>query len=87
MEGPWAPVQSPLEISADPQMAANGYIRPVVDAEGHPRRLVANPVQFDEQPPDLTRAPLFAENTDEILRLLGKSEEEIIELKIAGACT
>jgi crotonobetainyl-CoA:carnitine CoA-transferase CaiB-like acyl-CoA transferase len=87
MEGPWAPVQSPLEISADPQMAANGYIRPVVDAEGHTRRLVASPVQFDEQPPDLTRAPLFAEHTDEILRLLGKTEEEIIELKIAGACT
>ena len=28
MEGPWAPVQSPLEISNDPQMAANGYICP-----------------------------------------------------------
>jgi crotonobetainyl-CoA:carnitine CoA-transferase CaiB-like acyl-CoA transferase len=87
MEGAWAPVQSPLEVSTDPQMAANGYIRPVVDAEGHTRRLVASPVQFDEQPPDLTRAPLFAEHTDEILRLLGKTEEEIIELKISGACT
>ena len=87
MEGPWAPVQSPLEISNDPQMAANGYICPVIDSEGHERRLVANPVQFDEQPPVLTRAPLFAEHTDEILAQLGKTEDEIIQLKIEGACT
>jgi crotonobetainyl-CoA:carnitine CoA-transferase CaiB-like acyl-CoA transferase len=87
MEGPWAPVQNPLEIVADPQMAPNGYLLPVVDAQGNPRRLVANPVQFDETPPVLTRAPQFAEQTDDILRSLGKSEEEIMQLKIEGACT
>jgi crotonobetainyl-CoA:carnitine CoA-transferase CaiB-like acyl-CoA transferase len=87
MEGPWAAVQSPLEIADDPQMAANGYIRPVIDAGGNERWLVANPVQFDEQPPLLTRAPQFAEHTDEILRELGKTDDEIIQLKIDGACT
>ena len=87
MEGQWAPVQSPLEIVADPQMEANGYILPVTDAEGNERRLVASPVQFDERPPVLTRAPQFAEHTDDILRELGRSEEQIIELKIAGAVT
>ncbi|TMK54455.1 MAG: CoA transferase, partial [Actinobacteria bacterium] len=87
MEGQWAPIQDPLEIAADPQMEANGYIVPLVDADGKPRRLVANPVQFDETPPTITRGPLFAEHTDEILRELGKSDDEIIELKIAGACT
>lgn len=87
MEGQWAPIQSPLEIAADPQMDANGYILPVIDQEGNERRLVANPVQFDEQPPVLTRAPQFAEHTDDILRELGKSEDEIIQLKIDGACT
>jgi hypothetical protein len=35
----------------------------------------------------VTRGPLFAEHTDDILRALGKSEEEIIQLKIDGACT
>jgi crotonobetainyl-CoA:carnitine CoA-transferase CaiB-like acyl-CoA transferase len=87
MEGQWAPVQGPLEIVADPQMDANGYILPVTDLEGNQRRLVASPVQFDERPPELTRAPQFAEHTDDILRELGRSEDEIIQLKIAGAVT
>jgi crotonobetainyl-CoA:carnitine CoA-transferase CaiB-like acyl-CoA transferase len=87
MEGPWAPVQSPLEIANDPQMVANGYICSLMDSEGQERRLVANPVQFDEQPPVLIRAPLFAEHTDDILRQLGKTDDEIIQLKIDGACT
>jgi len=76
-----------LEIAADPQMAANDYILPVTDADGNARRLVASPVQFDERPPAIRRAPLFAEHTDEILRELGKTDDEIIQLKIDGACT
>jgi crotonobetainyl-CoA:carnitine CoA-transferase CaiB-like acyl-CoA transferase len=87
LEGPWAPAQDPLEIVVDPQIEANGHLVPVVDAEGTPRKLVANPVQFDERPPELTRGPLFAEHTDDILRELGKSEDEIIQLKLDGACT
>jgi crotonobetainyl-CoA:carnitine CoA-transferase CaiB-like acyl-CoA transferase len=35
----------------------------------------------------LTRAPQFAEHTDDLLRELGKSEDEIIQLKIDGAVT
>ncbi len=87
MEGQWAPVQSPLEIAADPQMEANGYILPVTDVEGNERRLVASPVQFDERPPVVTRAPQFAEHTDDLLRELGKSQDEIIRLKVEGAVT
>jgi crotonobetainyl-CoA:carnitine CoA-transferase CaiB-like acyl-CoA transferase len=87
MEGQWAPVQSPLELASDPQMAANGYLRPIVDADGNDRQLVASPVQFDETPPDITRGPQFAEHTDDILRELGKTEDEIIQLKIDGAAT
>jgi crotonobetainyl-CoA:carnitine CoA-transferase CaiB-like acyl-CoA transferase len=87
MEGQWAPVQSPLEILADPQVEANGYLVPVTDAEGIDRRLIASPVQFDETPQTIVRAPQFAEHTDEILREIGKTEDEIIDLKIAGACT
>jgi len=60
---------------------------PVTDAEGNERQLVANPVQFDETPPAITRGPQFAEHTDDILLELGLSMEEIIQLKIDGACT
>jgi crotonobetainyl-CoA:carnitine CoA-transferase CaiB-like acyl-CoA transferase len=87
LEGPWAPVQTPLEIVADPQLEANGYLVPVVDADGVARKLIANPVQFDETPPTVTRGPQFAEHTDDILRELGMGDDEIIQLKLDGACT
>ena len=87
LEGPWAPAQSPVEIVNDPQLRANGCLVPVVDADGIDRTLVANPVQFDEAPPTLTRGPTFAEHTDDILRELGRAEDEIIQLKVDGACT
>jgi crotonobetainyl-CoA:carnitine CoA-transferase CaiB-like acyl-CoA transferase len=87
LEGPWSPVASPTEIVADPQLEANGCLLPIVDADGIDRTLVANPVQFDETPPTITRGPLFAEHTDEILRELGKSDAELLQLKIDGACT
>jgi crotonobetainyl-CoA:carnitine CoA-transferase CaiB-like acyl-CoA transferase len=87
LEGPWAPAANPVEIVADPQLEANGCLLPIVDADGVERRLVANPVQFDETPPVLTRGPRFAEHTDDILRELGKSDDEILQLKLDGACT
>jgi crotonobetainyl-CoA:carnitine CoA-transferase CaiB-like acyl-CoA transferase len=87
MEGQWAVVQDPWEVGQDPAMRANGLIAEVIDAEGAPRELVANPVQFDQKPPQLTRAPQFAEHTDEILRGLGKSDDDLISLKVSGAVT
>jgi crotonobetainyl-CoA:carnitine CoA-transferase CaiB-like acyl-CoA transferase len=87
MEGQWAPLQNPLELLEDPQVVANDYVLPIVDADGNERRLVANPVQFDERPPPGRRAPQFAEHTDDVLRELGRNEDEIIQLKIDGACT
>jgi crotonobetainyl-CoA:carnitine CoA-transferase CaiB-like acyl-CoA transferase len=86
-QGQWALVQNSWEVGQDPQLRANGFIAAVKDAEGVDRELVANPVQFDETPASSRRAPLFAEHTDEILRELGKSDEELIQLKVAGAVT
>jgi crotonobetainyl-CoA:carnitine CoA-transferase CaiB-like acyl-CoA transferase len=87
LEGPWAPHQNSLEVAHDPQLRANGYIRAVTDADGVPREILANPVQFDETPPDIQRGPLFAEHTDEILAELGHDEEARIQLKLEGAVT
>jgi crotonobetainyl-CoA:carnitine CoA-transferase CaiB-like acyl-CoA transferase len=88
LEGQWAPVQNALEVGNDPQLRANGYVQTVTDAEGNERELVANPVQFDNTPPALTRGPQFAEHTDEILmELCGLDMDRILELKIAGAIT
>src|SRR5207248_11740538 len=56
---------------SDAQVRQNGYIATVRAEDGADYELVTNPVQFDEQPPDLSRAPLFAEHTDEVLAGLG----------------
>jgi crotonobetainyl-CoA:carnitine CoA-transferase CaiB-like acyl-CoA transferase len=86
-DGPWALVQNAWEVGQDSALRENGFISEVIDYEGATRELITNPVQFDETPVQTKRAPQFAEHTDDILRELGKDEEEIINLKIAGAVT
>lgn len=83
--GVWAPVQRVTELYDDPQVAANGYLRPVTNASGVDFELVASPVQFDETPPDLRRAPGHGEHTDEVLLELGLSMDEIVANKVSGA--
>ncbi|EUA30577.1 formyl-CoA transferase domain protein [Mycobacterium xenopi 4042] len=85
--GPWAPVQDGWEVGNDESLIANGRIAEIVDADGHPQKLVVNPVKFDEAAPSLVRAPQFAEHTDEVLRELGFDDQQLVELKVAGAIT
>jgi crotonobetainyl-CoA:carnitine CoA-transferase CaiB-like acyl-CoA transferase len=86
-QGQWSIAQDPFEVGHDASLRANGIVQPVVDAEGKPRELIASPVQFDETPPTLRRAPQFAEHTDEVMRELGRTDEMLIDLKIAGVIT
>ena len=44
-------------------------------------------MQFDEQPPELRRAPQFAEHTEQVLTDLGLDWDEILALKVEGAVT
>ncbi|MBB2773151.1 UNVERIFIED_ORG: crotonobetainyl-CoA:carnitine CoA-transferase CaiB-like acyl-CoA transferase [Mycolicibacterium obuense] len=85
--GQWAPVQDAWEVANDESLIANGRIADVVDVHGIKRKLVANPVRFDEADAHLTRAPMFAEHTDEVLRELGLDDLDLVELKIEGAIT
>ncbi len=87
LEGQWAPVQNTLEVAADPQVRANGYIAKSATQDGTEFELAASPVQFDEVPTATRRAPEFNEHGDEILQELGLDWERIIELKAAGAVT
>jgi len=87
LEGQWAPAWDSVEAGADAQVRAAGQVRSLTDVEGVERELVVSPVQFDECPPEVTRGPQFAEHSDEVLRELGYSDDQILELKIAGAVT
>jgi crotonobetainyl-CoA:carnitine CoA-transferase CaiB-like acyl-CoA transferase len=83
LDAPWAPVQAVAEILDDPQVLANGYIAEVADGEP-PYRLPAVPVQIDERPPHLRRAPEHGEHTETLLLELGYDWDDIGALKDAG---
>ncbi len=86
IDGVWAPAQKAIELHDDVQVIANGYIDPaVVGFDGSTFPLVTNPVQFDESPTPLVRAPEAGEHTDEILAEIGLEWDRIVELKVAGA--
>ncbi|MCW2916726.1 MAG: CaiB/BaiF family protein [Actinomycetia bacterium] len=85
IRGVWAPVQRASEILEDPQATANGYLVDVEAPDGSSFRLVPSPLQFDETPPALTRAPDHGEHTDDILQGIGLTMDEILELKVQGA--
>jgi crotonobetainyl-CoA:carnitine CoA-transferase CaiB-like acyl-CoA transferase len=83
--GVWAVCQEPLELHDDAQALENGYLVEVATDEGTSFSLVANPVQFDETPPVLTRAPAHGEHTETILLELGMEWAAIVALKETGA--
>jgi crotonobetainyl-CoA:carnitine CoA-transferase CaiB-like acyl-CoA transferase len=82
--GQWAIAQDTLEAAEDPQTVANGYLQECQTAEGVPFKLVAAPVQYDEQPAAPRRAPEFNEHGDEILTELGFDMDAIIDLRVRG---
>jgi len=87
LEGQWAPVQNTLEVAADSQVRANGYIAKTATEDGTEFELVASPVQFDQKPTGTNRGPDFNEHGDQLLAELGFDEEQIIALEMAGAVT
>lgn len=78
---PWAPVQSVEEVLTDPQVVANGYLSTIETDSGAELTFPNGPVQFDERPPSLRRAPEHGANTEDILLELGFDWGDIIELK------
>jgi crotonobetainyl-CoA:carnitine CoA-transferase CaiB-like acyl-CoA transferase len=81
--GAWAPVQTPEEVIADPQTAANGFLREVAYPDG-PLKVPAPPILFDEESGEAPRAPDFAEHTDQILQELGCTAADIAGFRQAG---
>ena len=86
MRGQWAPYQTVHDVAKDEQVAANGMIFEVESADGGaPIRLVANPVQFNHEAVENTRAPEASEHTELFLIEMGIAWERIEDLKTLGA--
>jgi crotonobetainyl-CoA:carnitine CoA-transferase CaiB-like acyl-CoA transferase len=77
IDAPWAPMQAVEELLDDPQVVANDYLGDVTLDDGSSYRLPRVPVQFDERPPDLRRAPEHGEHTEAVLLELGYSWDDI----------
>ncbi|MDN5913580.1 MAG: CoA transferase [Pseudonocardia sp.] len=84
-DGPWAPVQDVTELADDPQIVANGFVRPVPEIDG--MRLVRAPFTVGEAAETLPRGPELGEHTESVLLDAGCDWDEIVRLKDAGVIT
>lgn len=85
LEGVWSPVKSPAEVIADPQALVNGFVTPVEFADGGSYLTGASPAQFDGKPVGHLRAsPVHGQDTDEVMRELGLSDDQISGLRQRG---
>ena len=82
--GQWDVVASVIELPADPQAIANGYVQPVGYGTVE-LPLVSSPAQVDRIAPDLRPAPAFNGDADDVLLGLGLTAEEILDARISGA--
>jgi formyl-CoA transferase len=85
LEGVWAPLKSPDEVIADPQALENGFVTPVqFDDDGY-YLTGASPAQFDGQPVGALRAaPGYGRDTEEVLRELGVTPDQIAGMRERG---
>lgn len=84
--GVWAPVLSPQEIHEHPQGMVNGYLTPHKTMSGFDVKLVAPPMQFDEEHNSTQcPAPELGQHTEEVMLELGMDWETIAELRESGA--
>ena len=85
MSGVWAVVQDAIEVTADPQVTANGYAPARTTASGDGLVVVPNPVQVDGRSPVPGPAPEHGADTELALVEAGFSWDDIIRLKDSGA--
>ena len=81
----FTPVQTPLEVSTDPQANANNYFISVDHPVWGKTRMVGFPWDFSETPASWRReAPAFGQHTEELLSALGYAKDQIVNFRRDG---
>jgi crotonobetainyl-CoA:carnitine CoA-transferase CaiB-like acyl-CoA transferase len=83
-DGQWDVVQHVGELKDDRQVVANNYLQKLDYEGGETVHLVSVPMQFDGAALPARPAPSTGADSDAVLGELGYSEDEIIDLKVAG---
>jgi crotonobetainyl-CoA:carnitine CoA-transferase CaiB-like acyl-CoA transferase len=82
---PCGPINDLAGVFADPQVLHRGLRVEMPHAAGGSAPQVANPIRFSATPIDYRLAPpLLGQDTDAVLRELGRSAEDIAALRAAG---
>ena len=82
---PAGPVRFVEELIDDPQVVANGLVVEMEHAVAGALRMVGPLMGMSETPLEIERAsPALGQHTDEVLRSLGYSEAEVLDLKGRG---
>jgi len=82
-DAPWELIQNIRELANDPQALANDYLFQVKVADGTAVTVVANPVAFNGSavPVNPRCAPRLGQDTEQLLRDVGASDEYLNELR------
>jgi len=81
----FTPVQTPLEVSNDPQAVANNYFIDVQHPAWGKIKMTGFPWDFSETPASWRRkAPSLGEHTDAVLLEIGCTQEAIAKLRAEG---
>jgi formyl-CoA transferase len=81
----WGVVQTPLEVTTDPCVLANGYITEYEHVSAGTVGAITCPIQLSGNPArPPSSAPECGQHTEEVLAEMGCSREEIGELRALG---
>jgi len=79
---PYAPITRPEQLFDDPHLLATGGLAPITLPGGKASHVPLTPMSFNgQQPPVRTQPPEVGEHTDELLREIGYSDDQIQQMK------